>query len=165
MTHANRALQGNGLSGKGINSGSHTYFLTTSGHREPPRWVISSMPGPPSRQHEHERRYTPVTHTFILTRRIWKDDNYGQMIFGDFVCLKFPIFVLQVRKNPEKISPRKRVPTGYRTRAHCVDRRACYRLLHSGGQVLKYIFIIRYFMNSRLNRLQDIRISESLFRT
>ena len=55
-----------------------------------PRWVISSMPGPPPRQHEHERRYKSVTHIFILTRRIWKDDYDGKMIFGDIVDLKLP---------------------------------------------------------------------------
>ena len=35
------------------------------------RWVISSMPKLPPRQHEHKRRYTWFTHKFILTRRIW----------------------------------------------------------------------------------------------
>ena len=33
----NIALQIHGLSGEGINSGSHTYFLTTQGHGKPPR--------------------------------------------------------------------------------------------------------------------------------
>ena len=36
------------------------------------------MPGPPPRQHKHERRYTPGTHTFIPTRRISNDDYGGQ---------------------------------------------------------------------------------------
>ena len=48
-----------------------------------PGWGIISIPEPPPRQHEHERRYTPVTHPFILTRRTWKDDYNGQMIFGE----------------------------------------------------------------------------------
>ena len=48
------------------------------------------------------------------------DDNDGQMIFGDLGGLKLPEFVLQVRKNPEKTSPRKLVPTGDRTRARYV---------------------------------------------
>ena len=48
------------------------------------------------------------------------DDDDGQMIFRDLVGLKPPTFVLQVRKNPEKTSPRKLVPTGDRTRARCV---------------------------------------------
>ena len=37
MTHATQALQRHDLSGQGINSESHTYFLTTQGHGEPPR--------------------------------------------------------------------------------------------------------------------------------
>ena len=37
MTQATRALQSHDLSGQGINSGSHTYFLTTQGHGGPPR--------------------------------------------------------------------------------------------------------------------------------
>ena len=46
------------------------------------------------------------------------DDNDGQMIFGD---LKDPdICLTGEKKNPEKISPRKLVPIGDRTRARCV---------------------------------------------
>ena len=37
MTHATRALYRQDLSGEGINSGLHTYFLTTQEHGEPPR--------------------------------------------------------------------------------------------------------------------------------
>ena len=37
VTHATLALQSHDLSGEGINSGSHTYFLTTQGHGWPPR--------------------------------------------------------------------------------------------------------------------------------
>ena len=37
MTHASRALQSHDLSRKGINCGSHTYFLTAQGHGGPPR--------------------------------------------------------------------------------------------------------------------------------
>ena len=55
-----------------------------------PGWGISSMPRPAPRQNKHERRYTPFTHLFILTRRIWKDDYDGQIIFGDLLGLKFP---------------------------------------------------------------------------
>ena len=44
-------------------------------------------------------------------------DNDGQMIFGDLGGLKLPDISLTVRKNPEKTSPRKLVPTGDRTRA------------------------------------------------
>ena len=37
MTHASWALQSHDKSGEEINSGSHTYFLTTKGHRGHPR--------------------------------------------------------------------------------------------------------------------------------
>ena len=47
-------------------------------------------------------------------------DYDGQMIFGDLVGLSFLTFVLQVRKKPEKTSPRKLVPTGDRTQARSV---------------------------------------------
>ena len=85
MTQTTRALQSHDLSGEGINSGSHTFWPHK--HAEGlPWWGISLMPGPPPTQHEHERRYTP----FILTRRIWKDDNEGLIIFGDLMGLKLP---------------------------------------------------------------------------
>ena len=51
---------------------------------------ISSMPGPPPRQHEYEKRYTLFTLPSILTKQIWKDDHDCQMIFGDLVGLKLP---------------------------------------------------------------------------
>ena len=85
-----------------------------------PGWGISSMPWPPPRQHEQKRRYTPITHPFILIRRIWKDDYDGQMIFGDLVSLKLQDICLTGKEKPEKTSPRKPVPTGDRTMACCV---------------------------------------------
>ena len=53
---------------------------------------------PPSRQHKHERRYTPV----ILTRRRRKDDYDGQMISGDLVGLKLPDICLTGEEKPRK---------------------------------------------------------------
>ena len=35
-------------------------------------------------------------HSFILTRRIWKDDYGGKMIFGELVGLNFPYSVLAI---------------------------------------------------------------------
>ena len=49
-----------------------------------------------------------------------EDDNDDQMIFGDLGGLKLPDISLQVRKNPEKTTPRKLVPNGDRTWALCV---------------------------------------------
>ena len=65
-----------------------------------PGWVISSMPGPPLRLHEYERRYTPFSHTLILTRRVRKDDYDGQMMFGDLVDLKLPGIYLTGEEKP-----------------------------------------------------------------
>ena len=49
------------------------------------------------------------------------DDNDGQMIFGDLGGLKYPDICLTGEEKPrKKTSLRKLVPTGYRTRAHCV---------------------------------------------
>ena len=53
-------------------------------------WRTSSMPGPPPRQHQHERRYTSFTHPFMLTMRIWMDGYDGQMLFGELLGLKLP---------------------------------------------------------------------------
>ena len=107
--------------GRELNYGSHTYFFWL--HRDMEGllgWVISSMPGPPPRQHKHERQYTPSTHSVIPTRRMWNDDYDGQIIFGALGGLKFPDICRTGEKNPEKTSPRKPVPTGDRTRARCV---------------------------------------------
>ena len=100
-----------------------------------PGWAISLMPGPHPRQHKHERRYTPGTHSVIPTRRIW-NHNYGwQMIFGDLWHSSY-----RWGKKPEKTSPRKPVPTRDQTWVLGVAR-ACYRLFHSGGQFQRYKFL------------------------
>ena len=70
--------------GRELIYGSHTYFFWPHKDMERlPGWVISPMPGPPTRQHKHERQYTPSTHLVIPTRRRWNDDYDGKMIFGD----------------------------------------------------------------------------------
>ena len=79
----------------------HT-VLTTEVHGGPPGWGTSSRPGSPPWQHEHEGRYTPVTHIFILKRRIWKDDYEGQMIFGELMSLKIPDICLTGEEKPRK---------------------------------------------------------------
>ena len=85
-----------------------------------PGWGFSSMPVPPLRQHKHKRRYKSFTHTFILTRWVWKDDDDGQMIFGDLVGLKLPDICLTGEEKPQKTSHRKLVHTGDWTRVRCM---------------------------------------------
>ena len=100
-----------------------------------PGWGISSVPGPPPRLHEHVGRYTPSTQPLIPTRWIWKDDYDGRMIFEGLMDLKLLTFVLQVRKNTEKIFTQKTCPDRGSNQGPLRYRRACYRLLHSGGQL------------------------------
>ena len=73
-------------------------------------WGIGSMPGPPPRQHKHERRYTPFTHPFIPTRRIRGDDYDGQVLFGDLVGLKLPDTCLTSEEKPKKNLTQKTCP-------------------------------------------------------
>ena len=81
-------------------------------------WGINSIPGPPPRQHEHERRYTSFTHSVILTGWILKDDYDGQMIFGDLLDLKLIDICLigeeklRTNFNQETCSDRGSNPTG-----------------------------------------------------
>ena len=89
--------------GRELNYGSHTYFFWPHKDMEGlPGWVISPMPGPPPRQHKHERQYTPSTHSVIPTRRRWNDDDDGQMIFGDLGGLKLPDICLTGEEKPRQ---------------------------------------------------------------
>ena len=103
VTHAARALQSHDLSGEGIKLWiTDILFWPHKDMEGLPGWVNSPMPGPPPRQHKHERQYTPSIHPFIPTRRMWNDDYGGQMIFGDLVGLKFPDICLTGEEKPRK---------------------------------------------------------------
>ena len=91
------------------------------------RPLTSPMPGPPPRQHKHERQYTPSTHSVIPTRRIWNYDYDGQMIFGD-ICLTG-------EEKPRKNLNQETCPDRGSNSGPLRDRRACYHLFHSGGRV------------------------------
>ena len=99
-----------------------------------PGWVIRSMPGPPPRQHKHERQYTPRTHSVKPTKRTWKDDYDDQMIFGDLGGLKFPDICLTGEEKPRKNFTQETCPDRGSNRGPLRDKRSCYHLLHSGGQ-------------------------------
>ena len=97
----------------------HT-FLTTQGHRGPPR--VSDQPN------AGVTSETAQTWKTIHTKHTLSHPNKANMEWW----LRRPndirgpwgpnvlTFVSQVRKNPEKTSPRKPVPTEDRTRARCV---------------------------------------------
>ena len=96
-----------------------------------PGSVISPMPGPPPRQHKHERQYTPSTHSVIPTRGIWNHDYDGQMIFGDLGGLKFPDIYLTGVENPRKNLTQETCPDRGSNPGPLRDKRACYHLLHN----------------------------------
>ena len=74
------------------------------------------------------------------------DDDDGQMIFGELGGLKLPDLVLQVRKNPtHETCPDQGSNTG-----PLRDRRACYRLAHSGGLVTCKKFKIKFYVNMKM---------------
>ena len=98
-----------------------------------PGWVISPKPGPPPRQHKHERQYTPSTHSVIPTRRIWNDDYNGQMILRNLGGLKFPNICLTGEEKPRKNLTQETCPDRGSNPGPLRDKRAFYHLLHSGG--------------------------------
>ena len=69
-----------------------------------------------------------------------RDDNDGQMIFGDLVGLKLPDIRLT---GEEKTSPRKLVPTGDRTWARCVTSAhvKVIRNLHNVNHKKRFLFV------------------------
>ena len=87
--------------GRELNYGSHTYFFdhTRTWRASPNEWS-AQLRGPPPRQHKHERQYTHSTHSVIPTRRIWNDDDDGQMVFGKLGGLKFPDICLTGEEKP-----------------------------------------------------------------
>ena len=95
------------------------------------------MPGPPPRQHKHERQYTPSTHSVIPIRRIWNDDDDGQMIFGDPGGLKFPDICLTGEEKPRKNLTQETCPNRGSNSCPLRDKRTCYHLLYSGGHILR----------------------------
>ena len=109
------------------------------------------MPGPPPRQHKHERQYASSTHSVIPTRRIWNDDDDGQMIFGDLGSLKFPNICLTGEEKPRKNLTQETCPDRGSNPGPLRDKRACYHLLHSGGQVINCTFIRSVRPNRLLN--------------
>ena len=140
VTHATRALQSHDVSREGINLWI-TYMLFWP-HKDMeglPLWGIRSMTGPPPRQHKHERRYTPDTHSVIRTRRLRNDDYGGQMIFRDLWGLKFPDICLTSEEKPRKNLTQETCPDRGSNPGPLCDRRAYYRLFHSRRQNFKSI--------------------------
>ena len=118
MTRVSRAFKSRDLSGEGINSGSHTYFLTTQGYGGPPR--VREQLNTTPRQHEHYRRHRSFTQTFIPTRRVWDRWLWWPNDIRGTRGLKLPDNSFTDTEKLRKTSPRKLIPTGDRTQARCV---------------------------------------------
>ena len=69
------------------------------------------------------------------------DDNDGQMIFGDLGGLKLPDICLTGEEKPRK-NNQETCPDRGSNAGPLRDRRACYRLSHSGG--IKYVILRDY---------------------
>ena len=64
-----------------------------------------------------------------------RDDNDGQMIFGDLGGLKLPDICLTGEEKPRKNLTQETCPDRGSNSGPLRDRRACYHLLHSGGHI------------------------------
>ena len=62
------------------------------------------------------------------------DDNDGQMIFGGFGGRKLPDICLTGEEKPGKNLTQETCPDRGSNPGSLRDKRACYDLLHSGGQ-------------------------------
>ena len=158
MTHAARALQSHELSGEGIKLWiTDIHFWPHKDMEGFPGWVISPMPGPPPRQHKHERQYTPSTHSVIPTRRIWNDDYGGQMIFGDLMGLKFPDICLTGEEKPRRNLTRETCPDRGSNPGPLRDKRAWYHYNRKKEQymivnMLNYICQLQMYLSKKGQR-------------
>ena len=122
VTHATRALQSHDLSGEEWNLGHIILFRPHEDMESFPGWGISSMSGPPPRQHYHERRIHTI-HTPIHSKKkrwIWKDSYGGQMIFGDLEGIKFPDICLKDEEKPRKNITQENCANRGSNRVRCV---------------------------------------------
>ena len=66
--------------------------------------------------------------------KMMMDDNDGQIIFGDLVGLMLPDIHLTGEEKPRKNLTQETCPDRGSNPGPLRDKRACYHLLHSGGQ-------------------------------
>ena len=107
---------------------------------------------------EYERRYTPFTHPFIPTRH----DYDGQMIFGDLVGLKLPDICLKGEETPRKNLTQETCPDRRSNPGPLRDKRAWYRLLHSGGRTNFNCYLKSYW--NEYHFLLLLQVKNSTFR-
>ena len=106
----------------------HT-FLITQGLGGPPRMSDQFNAGATS-ETAQTWKTIHTRHSIIPTRRIWNDDNGGQIIFGDLVGLKFPDIRLTGEEKPRKKNlTQKTCPDRESSPGPLRDKRAWYCLL------------------------------------
>ena len=84
------------------------------------------------------------------------DDNDGHMIFGDFGGLKLPDIYLIGEEKPRKNLTQEICPDRGSNPGPLRDRRACYRLAHSGGLVISSYIKINYHEFSISRNYQNL---------
>ena len=78
-------------------------------------------------------------------------DNDGQMIFGDLVGLKLPDICRTAEESPRKNLTKETCPDRGSNPGPLRDRRACYRLTHSGGLITAHSpTLLSVFLRHRL---------------
>ena len=104
-------------------------FLMKQGHEDPLQMSDQLKAGATS-----ETTWALKTIHIIHSHIEWNDDYDGQIIFGDLLGLKLPDICLTGEENPRKKLTQKNCPDRGSNPGPLRDRRACYRLAHSGGQ-------------------------------
>ena len=82
------------------------------------------------------------------------DDNDGQMIFGDLGGVNLPDICLTGEEKPREKLTQETCPDRGSKPGPLRERRACYRLFHSGGLERSYF-----------NKCFDVHLSKSTFFT
>ena len=72
---------------------------------------------------------------------MWNDEYDGQIIFGDLEDLKLPDLCRTGEEKPRKNLTQETCPDRGSNPGLLRDRRACYRLLHSGGHDPRQIYL------------------------
>ena len=134
VTHGIRALKSHDLSGQGINSGSHTYFLSTQGHGDHPRMRDKLNAGATSEKTRTRKTihaiHAPIhSNKMNMKKWLWRPND----VRGPYEPKASWHVSYRWRKTLKKPHPGN--PDRGSKLGPMRDRRACYRLFHSGGQI------------------------------
>ena len=111
-----------------------------------PGWVISPMPGPPPRQHKHERTWRASPDEWSHTKHTLSHPNKANMewwlrrpndIRGPW-GLELPDICLTGEEKPRKNLTQETCPDRGSNPGPLRDRRACYHLAYRDGLKIRY---------------------------